>query len=43
MYVLSCVQGSGGYADVIADVYMHARQLSVKERDGNGDVRTRQV
>ena len=36
-------QGSGGYADIIAEVYLNAQVESTKERDETGQVCTRQV
>lgn len=43
MCALCLMQGSGGYADIIADVYLHADVESTKERDETGQVHTRQA
>ena len=43
MHTLYLLQGSGGYADINADVYLHAQVESTKERDETGQVYTRQV
>lgn len=39
--VLNFLQGTGGFADVLSDVYTRAEPESTKERDEHGKVRTR--
>ena len=41
MHTLYLLQGSGGYADIIAEVYLNAQVESTKERDETGQVCTR--
>ena len=43
IHALYLVQGSGGYADIIANVYMQAHVENTKTRDETGHVCTRQV